>query len=237
MSHGNTIHLTREQVRRVDQTAIERYGIAGIVLMENAGRNATQLLLDRSAMIDAGIAFDAIKRIVIMCGSGNNGGDGFVTARHLANLSPWSVTTVLIGNPDRLSEDCRTNRDICRKMDIPIELALPAIDKHDLIIDAILGTGFAGNVREPAASIIAKVNAANPAGVVAIDMPSGLDCDTGSLGNVAIRAQLTITFVAAKVGFQKPTAAAYVGTIHVADIGAPTAIIRQILTDAEDQPH
>lgn len=225
------IILTREQVRRVDRMAIEEYGIPGIVLMENAGGHAASLMLDRTAMIDAAIAFDDIRRVIILCGAGNNGGDGFVIARHLANQSQWGIVTVLVGDPDRLSDDCRTNQDICRKMGITIASDLPVISEHDLIIDAILGTGFSGDVREPASSIVESVNRSNSAGVVAIDVPSGLDCDTGRSGNVAIRANLTITFVARKIGFLQPDAAGFVGKTLVADIGAPHAIIDRVRHD------
>ncbi len=228
MTAGRGRILNREQVRSIDRIAIQEYGIPGIVLMENAGNNAATLMLDRTVMVEAGVAFDDIQRVVILCGAGNNGGDGFVIARHLANRNHWDIITVLVGDSQRLSEDCRVNHDICSKMGLPIESDAPPIDGSDLIVDAILGTGFSGNVREPAASIIDTVNASRCAGVVAIDVPSGLDCDTGESGNVAIRANLTITFAANKIGFRQPAAIAHIGRVHVADIGAPRAIIDRV---------
>lgn len=221
--------LTREQVRRVDRIAIEEYGILGLVLMENAGRNAAKIILDDVGARESRGAGHPVGRGLIFCGTGNNGGDGFVIARHLVNAG-MEVYIALAGSVDRMSPDAAANHRICVAMEIPIEDAQSAeIRSDDLVVDAMLGTGFAGQVRQPTARLIDAVNAASKAGVVAIDVPSGLDCNTGSAANACIVADLTITFVANKAGFQTDQARRYVGRVQVVDIGAPKGIIERIL--------
>ncbi len=207
--------LTREQVREVDRIAIEELGIPGIVLMENAGRNAAHEILD---------AFSPIARAVLFCGTGNNGGDGFVIARHLANAGV-PVHIALAGKVEKLSPDAAVNYRICANMGWPIAAAESVeLLPNDVVVDALLGTGFTSQVRAPLAKIIGRINAASKRAVVAIDVPSGLDCDTGQPSNATIQADMTVTFVAAKVGFSKPPAAEYTGQIVTADIGAPPSI-------------
>ena len=221
--------LTRDQVRQVDRIATETYGLCGLVLMENAGRNAAAIIADEVVMRSAAYLANPVRRVVIFCGTGNNGGDGFVVARHLAN-SGHVVRAGLAGDASRLSPDAAVNHDICRRMGIDIRPADECpIEPDDLVADALLGTGFTGDVREPLAGLIERINASAKRGLVAIDVPSGLDCDTGVPANAAIRADATVTFVASKVGFARASAAEYVGQVHVADIGAPRAIIDQVI--------
>lgn len=221
------ITLTREQVRRVDELAIHRYGIAGLVLMENAGRNA-------AAIIDR--AYGPAGRAVIICGIGNNGGDGCVIARHLHNAD-WSVRVVLAGDAARVAPDASANFRIIEAMGVKTIVAADMADQlvvassittDEIVVDALLGTGFSGEVRSPLAELIHAINAANKRAIVAVDLPSGLDCDTGIPSRATIRADLTITFVARKLGFDAPAAASHVGRIEVADIGAP----RELLVEA-----
>lgn len=197
--------------------------------MENAGRNAA----------------DAIRRrlrgrgpVAIVCGRGNNGGDGFVIARHLANAG-IEVELFLACASERLAGDAATNHEIVHRMSLPVHPFDTAdrigsladrLSAADVVVDAILGTGFSGDVRPPLDHAIDAVNAAQTKTVVAIDVPSGLDCDTGRPSNATIRAGVTITFVARKAGFDAPGASAYTGEILVADIGAPPALIREIAT-------
>ncbi|MCH7703861.1 MAG: NAD(P)H-hydrate epimerase [Planctomycetes bacterium] len=222
--------LTREQVRRVDRIATERYGIPGIVLMENAGCNATRIIR---------AAYPSTRSALVVCGTGNNGGDGCVIARHLCNAR-WSVRLLVVGDRSRMTPDTAVNFGIIEKM--PLErhvvadegeqVAIIATSSPDeLLVDAVLGTGFTGDVRESTASLIDAINAAKKTATVAIDVPSGLDCDTGKPSNATVRADLTITFVAAKVGFSSPAAKAYVGKVEVADIGAPREIVEEVLCD------
>lgn len=219
--------LTREQVRRIDGLAVERFGIAGIVLMENAGRNAAEII--RGEFGTAGSAW-------ICCGVGNNGGDGCVIARHLRNAG-WSVRVLVAGDTARCTPDMKSNLDTVRAMNLELTVAteadaqlvaLRSVQSGDIIVDALLGTGFRGEVRDPAARLIKAINMADKRGTVAVDVPSGLDCDTGSASNATIRADLTVTFVASKVGFELPSAAPFVGRVEVADIGVPCELITEV---------
>jgi len=233
------IALTREEVRQVDRQAIDDYGIPGIVLMENAGRNAARIIQERfeSAKSAASVA----RFVAIVCGRGNNGGDGFVIARHLTN-SGIPIELFLACDPKRLSGEAAVNFNIAARMGLTshpfdtlqhIATAAPRLAEAAIVVDALLGTGFVGRVRDPFDKVIDAMN--QPLGpsavrsVIAIDVPSGLDCDTGRPSNATVRADETVTFVATKVGFQQPGASDYTGRIHVADIGAPPAIIQAVL--------
>jgi NAD(P)H-hydrate epimerase len=232
--------LTREQCRAVDKYAIEQLGIPGVVLMENAGRNAADLIeswmLKRRPHSAGGLE----PGVCIVCGKGNNGGDGFVVARHLFNRG-YPVTVDLAANAGDLTGDAAVNSEIARHMGIAIreladisavELAAQGWRKATVIVDALLGTGFSGEVREPLAGIMHRINAgSSPSGplIVAIDVPSGLDADTGVAAGPAIRAHRTITFLARKSGYQNKTARAYLGRLFVADIGAPLELILERL--------
>ena len=222
-----SVALTRDQVRRIDRLAIERYGITGLVLMENAGRNAAGII--REAYGQTGKAF-------ICCGIGNNGGDGCVIARHLHNAG-WSVRLMIVGDPSRMTPDTKANYAIVEAMELGRTIApsweaqraaVESIGDDEVVVDALLGTGFSGEVRSPTAELIDAVNTAAKRALVAIDVPSGLDCDNGAPSNATIIADLTITFVASKSGFTATSAARYVGRIEVADIGAPRELIAEV---------
>ncbi len=244
--------LTREQIREIDRRAIEEYGIPGIILMENAGRNATRLLLDylkthsptphselgaqnSAPSSDVAARFSSLspQSFMIFCGGGNNGGDGFVIARHLHNLR-HSVQVVLVADPDRLAPDARVNFLIASRMKIPIhpfdeKSVEPLAHQTTVLIDALLGTGFSGEVRPPLDHAIDLFNQVEgPQHKVAVDVPSGLDCDTGQPATYTIRADLTITFVASKIGFDLPSAKPFVGRVLVADIGAPIELLESL---------
>lgn len=227
-----SIVLTRNQVRRVDQLAVERYGISGLVLMENAGRNA-------AAIIDH--EYGPRGRAVIFCGTGNNGGDGCVIARHLVNRD-WVVRLVMTGPREKQTPDTSANFGIIEAMGVEIVFAEEAnahaaavrsVTADDVVIDALLGTGFCGEVRSPTAELILALNAAEKRCVVAIDVPSGLDCDSGSASKSTIQADSTITFVARKRGFETPGSDRFLGRVEVADIGAPHQLIADIASSQE----
>ena len=221
--------LTREQVRQVDRIAAEEYHISGLVLMENAGHNATQIILQEMADRLSARGTEDAARVLIFCGTGNNGGDGFVIARHLDNAGV-NVAVAMAGEPDRLAPDAAANHRICVAMELPIVDAVQAeIRPRDLVVDALLGTGFTGQVRQPLAGIIETINRASKIGVVAVDVPSGLDCSTGEPANACVKADLTITFAADKAGLQTEQGRKYAGRVRVADIGAPPAIARRVL--------
>ena len=216
--------LSRQEMRAIDRRAIEEYGVPGVVLMENAGRGAAELLL--SLGING--------PVVVCCGKGNNGGDGFVLARHL-DLHHVAVKVLLFAKPDTLAGDAAVNHRIIAGSGLPISLyADPVLDLErlrqelatgDWVVDGLFGTGLAGPVRSPFDRVIEAMNAA-PAKVFALDIPSGLDCDTGLPLGPTVRAHHTATFVAPKKGFAKTEAAAWLGKVHVVAIGAPAALIR-----------
>ncbi len=227
------VSLTKEQLRRVDRDAVSHYGMSSLILMENAGRGAAEIIHQRYGSTNH-------RRAIIICGPGNNGGDGCVIARHLHNRR-WGTYIFMVGDAARLSPDTRTNLTILDKMALSITSApadeagerLATTDhSEDVIVDCLLGTGFTGEVRSPLDSFIDQVNRINKRAMVAIDVPSGLDCDTGKASHATIQADLTITFVARKRAFDLPDSTNYTGRIEVADIGAPLELIAQCATNS-----
>ncbi len=222
---GSTI-LTRSQSRAVDDIAIREYGIPGIVLMENAGRGIAELLLKESVT----------GRVTILCGAGNNGGDGFVIARHLA-IAGLQVTVITCTDPNSYHGDAATNFKIIQKTKLPLlNLSMPEnldrliseLQNSDWIVDALLGSGTQGAIREPYLTIIHAVNGIGKP-VLAVDVPSGLDCDQGPTPDATIQARITATLVAAKPGLLTPEAEGYVGRLEVLGIGLPNLILAQVL--------
>jgi NAD(P)H-hydrate epimerase len=211
--------LGRDAVRRVDRTAIEEYGIPGIVLMENAARGLADEARQR-------LEATGSARVIVVCGRGNNGGDGYALARHLHNagLAPRLAT---LGVP-RPGSDAAVNASICRRMGLPIDDAgmLATAPAVDLVVDAVFGTGLDRAVTGPAADAIAWMNE-QTAPVLAVDVPSGLDCDTGRPLGPTVRAACTVTFVAPKPGFLELDAQPFVGEVVVADIGAPAELVER----------
>jgi NAD(P)H-hydrate epimerase len=174
--------------------------------------------------------------VVICCGKGNNAGDGFVVARHF-DLRGHAVRVLLWATPEELTGDAAVNYRILAKTTAPIEIFGRSHDPARLdrqldgaawIVDALLGTGAQGEPRPPIDAVIDQLNA-SPTPKLAIDVPSGLDCDTGQPARHTIRAAETCTFVAAKVGFLIPGAEQYVGRLHVLDIGTPPGMIARIV--------
>jgi NAD(P)H-hydrate epimerase len=224
----SSLIVTRAQSRQIDNIAVEQYGFSGLVLMENAGRGVADVLCR------LGIAGP----VVVCCGRGNNAGDGFVIARHL-DLRGHKVRVLLWAKPEELTGDAAVNLQILTKTDVPIELFGRELDEPQSarldiflndtawIVDALLGTGASGEPRPPLGRVIDQLNAA-AAPKLAVDLPSGLDCDTGQPAAHTIRAAETCTFIAAKQGFFTPEAAAYVGRLHVLDIGVPPGLIRRV---------
>lgn len=216
--------LTRDQLREVDRRAIEELGIPGAVLMENAGAGAARAILAR---VQA--AGQAKGRVVILCGPGNNGGDGYVVARHLANAG-CAVELFSTATRPSLSGDAALHRSICDRMGLETAEIVTAhqLERErarwpgaDALVDALLGTGFRGEVRAHAAEVIAAANEVDGPLKVALDVPSGLDCDTGASSSATFRAALTITFVAPKVGFA--AASDQTGSVEVVGIGVDPA--------------
>jgi len=202
-----------------------------VVLMENAGRGTADVL--------CGLGIGGL--VVVCCGHGNNGGDGFVIARHL-DLRGHAVSVLLAGDPAKLAGDALVNYRIIERSGLPIaRVDSQAVDSKalaaelaaaDWIVDALLGTGATGEPRSPYAEMIEAINASGRR-VLAVDVPSGLDCDTGAAAARTIRAQHTCTFVADKVGFAASGARSFTGEIHVLDIGAPRKLVQRIAAVAD----
>lgn len=215
------ITMTVEQCRQFDQRAINVIGIPGAVLMENAGRGCAQIIIDRLKQSGG-------RKVCIFCGTGNNGGDGFVIARHLHNAG-LLPSVFVCGESVKIKGDAEINYKIVLKMNIPVGVIAPAAENVeeqvaaaggdcDLIADAIFGTGFKGVLKGGFEKIVKKINSLKKP-IVAVDCPSGLDCDTGEPAGVAIKADITVTFAAAKRGFKTPQSQKYTGHIYVASIG------------------
>ena len=231
--------FSRKQIREVDRLATEEFGIPSILLMENAARGVTGVILEGLQGLENPSA-------LIVCGPGNNGGDGLAVARHLANRNV-RVAIVLAGAPTAFKGDALTNLTIAQKMDLPIfeagnspGAAMAAADallgEPVLVIDALLGTGLDRPATGVMAELITQMNAIRVRGstLVAIDVPSGLDCDTGEAGTDAsgagpvVEADLTIALAGVKAGFLTATAQKQVGELVVVDIGAPRELVSRI---------
>ena len=220
--------LNRRQVREVDRRAIEEYGISGLVLMENAGRGVVDVLC----------RLGVNGPVVVACGKGNNAGDGFVIARHL-EIRSLAVQVLLWADPEQLTGDARANFEILERTDVPIQRMDTAEDRDHVdavlsganwIVDALIGTGARGEPRPPFDVAIDHLNSAS-ARRLAVDVPSGLDCDTGTAAQNTFRADHTCTFVASKPGFDLVGAERFTGQVHVLDIGVPAKLIDAVMAD------
>ena len=219
--------LSRDEVRAIDVQAAQELGMPTVILMENAGRGAAAWIRDQGVPAKA--------RVLILCGPGNNGGDGGVVARHL-DLWGYRVRVVWFARADRLKGDAAVQFQILARAGfdqtcwddepsiIPGRLdALLA--GADWVVDALLGTGLTRPVEGILRAVIEAMNRSGKP-ILALDLPSGLDADTGQPLGVAVRAQATATFVAPKLGFAAPGADAYTGAVTVVDIGVPRAILQ-----------
>jgi NAD(P)H-hydrate epimerase len=218
--------LTCAEVRDLDRRAIDEFGVPGVVLMENAGRSCAELLL----------SLGCSGKTTIVCGKGNNGGDGYVIARHL-ELAGVPVNVVSVGDPSALPPDARPHFDVWASSGAPIvrwdrslddELLAASVAGSEWVIDALLGTGMQGAPRPPFDRVIRLLNRL-PSRRFAVDSPSGLDCDRGVAEGEVFHACHTGTFVAAKVGFSQPAAARVIGRLHVLDIGAPRKLLEDVM--------
>jgi NAD(P)H-hydrate epimerase len=214
--------ISRDQARQLDRRAVQEYGMASVMLMENAGRGVADRLC----------ALGIAGPVAVCCGRGNNGGDGFVVARHL-DLRGYAVRVLLFADPAELAGDAALNFQVLQRSGVPIRWPEAAdLDSEwygcAWVVDALLGTGAIGEPRPPLDQVIERINAQG-APVLAVDLPSGLDCDTGQPARRTVEAAHTCTFVAPKPGFFVPAAERYIGQIHVLDIGAPRKLVDAIL--------
>ncbi|MBL7106376.1 MAG: NAD(P)H-hydrate epimerase [Phycisphaerae bacterium] len=223
--------MSREEVRAFDAWAIGELGFGGVVLMENAGRSCAEFVAE---VIEGGEE----AKVRIFCGKGNNGGDGYVIARHLLGRG-YDVRVFLVGRLDEVKGDAKVNLDLLLKIggvveefDIKGEDIAAAVRKFaadaDMIVDCIFGTGLVGQLREGYIELIEAINSIG-ARVLAVDIPSGLDCDSGEPLGVAVKADDTVTFVAAKKGFIASSKFGdYTGNVYVASIGVTPLIKSRI---------
>ncbi len=216
--------LTRDEVRKIDERAIRDFAIPGIVLMENAGRGITDWICQLGVQ----------GPIEVCCGQGNNGGDGFVIARQL-DARGFAVRIHCCVSPSALEGDARINYEIARNANLEIEPVEPTsaslsqletyLSQADWIVDAMLGTGATGPLRSPIKEVVAIANRVHGPRKMAVDLPSGLNCDTGHASDPTFRATHTCTLVAAKPGLFHDVAQKVVGQLHVVDIGLPRACL------------
>jgi hydroxyethylthiazole kinase-like uncharacterized protein yjeF len=205
------------EIRQVDQDAVRELGIPSLLLMENAARGVCERIQQ------AGVW----QSITIFAGPGNNGGDGLAIARLLAARG-INANVYLIRNGKDLSEDAACNYRFLEKCGIPVEEpSLEALQEfiallsdQDLIVDSILGTGTRGQLRSPFSEVVDQINSSR-AMVLAVDIPTGLDCDSGLAMGPCVRADWTVTFVGLKAGFLRESASYYTGVVWVSDIGIP----------------
>jgi len=208
--------VTAEQMRKLEERAMSDSGLPSLVLMENAAR----------AVADAAIRMDRpdrpMKRWAVLAGKGNNGGDGIAAARHLTEAG-CSCEIILAVPPEQLGADAALQLKAARSFGIPVQVFSPGATpwhRYDGIIDALLGTGTAGAPREPYASMIREANGSGLP-IVAVDIPSGLDADSGKVYEPCIRAVQTVTFACSKVGLALYPGKEAAGTVTTAPIGIP----------------
>jgi len=220
--------MSREQVRSFDDWAINTLKIAGVVLMENAGRSCAELIKSE---------LDSVENpaVCIFCGKGNNGGDGYVIARHLLN-SGFDVRVVLVGKIAEVRGDAKANLDLLLKLGLEInELDINGADVRkcaaataqgaDMVVDAVFGTGLRGQLNPEYKELIGAINQCS-CPILAVDIPSGLDCDTGKPLEAAVKAKYTVTFGAMKKGFAGEEAKPCLGRVSVASIGVDPAFFK-----------
>lgn len=222
--------VTAEEMREIDRQSIEGIGIPGVVLMENAGLKVTEKIKE--------LAPNKAK-VVILAGHGNNGGDGFVIARHLGNCG-YEVETWFVGDIQKSSADSVTNFHAIVHSGYRIKfwnesndyLLKESLNNADIIVDALLGTGAKGELREPYKNIVDYANKANSIRL-AVDMPTGVNSDTGEVIDTAFEAAYTITFAFPKIGQFIYPGADYIGELIIADISIPPIVLQQFRPKAQ----
>jgi NAD(P)H-hydrate epimerase len=209
--------LSQPEARAIDAAITQQLGLPGLLLMENAAHGVTEQLTQC-----------AHGEVVIVCGPGNNGGDGLAVARQRSALG--QTTRVLLetaGKP--LSPDAQSNLDFLTRSGVDIEILngtdsdcakFDRLTPNDWIVDSLLGTGISGNLRAPYDRWANAINSSR-ARVLAVDVPSGLNCDDGTCGDPCVQADVTVTFVGMKRGFLAPNAEQWTGKVLVAPIGVP----------------
>lgn len=215
--------LSVKEVRSLDQAATEEFGIPSLTLMENAGTAVAQHII---RLIQNGKG----PHVYIFCGKGNNGGDGFVVARVLFDNN-ISVEVILLTKPFKLKGDAEINYNQIRELGIPVQETFPQISRGAILVDAILGTGFSGELKPEIKFWIDQINRSkNEKGayVVAVDIPSGMSGDEGLVEGSTIKANDTLTFAALKTGIIKKESNSFVGNVKIIDIGIPDELYDRV---------
>lgn len=217
--------VSGEIMQRMDRRAIEEFGVSGLTLMENAGRGCVEAILAEHGAGEG-------RRVVVVAGKGNNGGDGYVIARLLRERG-WEATTLVLARRDEVSGDARANLDRLSESEVLFCPGPGDLERHgsvlreaSLIVDALLGTGLKSEVRGIYADAVQMINAAGKK-VVAVDIPSGIDAGTGGVLGCAVRADLTVTFALAKLGHVLFPGAECAGRLRVVDIGIPSEVVAE----------
>lgn len=223
--------LTRDQVRELDRVAGAEFGLPGVVLMENAGRELARALLD---------GWESVQRVLVLCGAGNNGGDGYVLARYLHDAG-HSLTLLETARPADLAADTAVFRETCEAMSIPrhrmeagtnLNDWLLHLPRQDVVVDALIGTGFHGELRESVSGLLSSMQRAVQrwnSEVVAVDCPSGLDVDSGEAAPAVLCAQRTLTLACSKPAFEGDDTHELCGAVRVLSIGIPRAAYERLL--------
>ncbi|CAD76143.1 MAG TPA: NAD(P)H-hydrate epimerase [Rhodopirellula baltica] len=212
--------MTCQRIREIDSLAMEQFQMPGIILMENAGRGAAELIEELAPE----------GNVLILCGKGNNGGDGFTIARHL-QLAGREVMILAMAATNELQGDAAIQAKIAEAAGIKIQVVGEAVEAGrlpatDIVVDGLLGTGAKPPLRGRYAEVVEAANASS-AIRIALDIPTGMNGDTGETGETTFRADHTLTFAAPKVGFEKLGAARFTGEVHVISIGVPLELLRQ----------
>ncbi|GHI00187.1 NAD(P)H-hydrate dehydratase [Neobacillus kokaensis] len=215
----------QKEMQQMDQYTMERLGLPGVVLMENAGGRVVEEILSCTSCKNP--------KVVVLAGGGNNGGDGFVIARRLVDLGLKPLLCLMV-NPERLKGDAKIHFDVYVNRGLPVfylqENTMTAfqveLEQSDIIVDAILGTGVNGPVRPPLDLVISLVNEYKGSKlIISVDIPSGVSSDTGKVVGAAIKADKTVTFVFPKKGFFLKDGPRYVGEWKAVDISVPPSIV------------
>jgi len=224
---GGTI--TSEQMYKIEENGHMVIGMKRFLMMENAGHGISDFVVGRLKNVKG-------KKVVAVCGTGNNGGDGFVACRHLAGHGA-KATVILLGDPSSIkSEEARLNWGIIEKMD-SVEIIFgreinneikKRVANADIVLDGIFGTGIRGEIREPYAAAIDLINNSK-AYVLAIDVPSGFDPNTGAIHEKVVKADATVTFHRMKAGLEGKSAKKYTGPVYVENIGIPPEAERGVV--------
>ena len=214
--------VTAQEMAQFDRLTMELYGIPGMVLMENAGRGVAEVVLRT-------LGDPVNKRVQIYCGPGNNGGDGYVIARYLINRGA-QVSLFLLADPAKISGDAFFHLNIlsklgCRPVTVKTAADLPT-ERPDVIVDALLGTGVRGPLRPLYEKTVEHINR-QQAPALAVDIPTGVNADTGAIVETAVRAQVTATMALLKRGLLFSPGREYCGRIEIVDISMPTLLVTE----------